>query len=162
MEIDEYFAELKKGADEAYEVAGSAREKGFDPETTVEIKPAPDLASRVEGIIGLDGISELIRQKPRTLTRQELAFEMVKEVCTSERFSMETLQRITLALRVGLSILTEGILVAPTEGMPGIEMHKNPDGTDYIAILYAGPIRGAGGNKRRAFGDAGRLCKEIL
>ncbi len=159
MEIDEYFSELKRISDKAYEIAGKARETGFDPETTVEIKPAPDLASRVEGIIGLEHISDLIREKPHNLTRQELAFEMVREICTNEKFSMDVQQRITLAIRIGLSILTEGILVAPTEGMPGIEMHKNPDGTDYMAILYAGPIRGAGGTSAAlsvALGDYAR------
>ena len=145
MEIEEYFAELAKAANAAYEVAGKAKATGHDPETVVEIKPAPDLASKVEGIINLEGIAELIRERQKGLSRQELAFEMVKVICTDERFSMEVKQRITLALRVGLSILTEGILVAPTEGMPGIELHKNPDGTDYLAILYAGPIRSAGG-----------------
>ncbi len=145
MEIEDYFAELTKAADAAYEIAGRARGTGRDPETVVEIKPAPDLASRVEGIINLEGLAELIRERQKDLSRQELAFEMVKDICTKERFSMEIRQRITLALRVGLSILTEGILVAPTEGMPGIELHKNPDGTDYLAILYAGPIRSAGG-----------------
>ena len=145
MEIKEYFAELSKAAAGAYDVAGKAKAKGYDPEQTVEIKPAPDLASKVEGIIGHEGIANLIKEKPRDMNRQELAFEIVKEICTDERFAMETKQRIMLALRVGLSILTEGILVAPTEGMPGIELHKNPDGTDYLAILYAGPIRSAGG-----------------
>ncbi len=146
MEIDEYFAMLSRSAEAAYSVAGKAREKGYDPETSVEIKPAPDLASRVEGIIGFEGIAAMIREKQQNAKdRQYLAFKMVEELCTNEKFTMDTKQRITLALRVGLSILTEGILVAPTEGMPGIEIHRNPDGTDYLAILYAGPIRSAGG-----------------
>ncbi len=159
MEIEGYFAELSKGANQAYEIADRARSKGYDPETSVEIKPAPDIASKVEGITGIEGISKFIREKQHGKNRQELAFEMVKEVCTNEKFSMGVQPRITLALRVGLSILTEGILVAPTEGMPGIELHKNPDGTDYLAILYAGPIRGAGGTSAAlsvALGDYAR------
>ncbi|HUC38615.1 MAG TPA: DNA polymerase II large subunit [Candidatus Acidoferrum sp.] len=159
MEIDEYFGSLSEGADRAYAVAEAARRKGYDPETFVEIKPAPDIASKVEGIIGLDGIAGAIREKQHDRTRQELAFEMVKEICTNEKFAMDTKARIILAVRIGLSILTEGILVAPTEGMPTIEMYKNPDGTDYIAMVYAGPIRAAGGTSAAlsvALGDYAR------
>ncbi|EQD67511.1 protein containing DNA polymerase II large subunit DP2, partial [mine drainage metagenome] len=35
--------------------------------------------------------------------------------------------------------------VAPTEGVQGAELHLNYDGSDYLSVLYAGPIRGAGG-----------------
>ncbi len=145
MEIDEYFKELNRAADAAYAIATSARQKGYDPEEFVEIKPAPDLPSRVEGIIGMEGLAALIKSKSSGKSRQELAFEMVREICTNIKFEMEKPARMTLAVRIGLCVLTEGILVAPTEGMPGIELHKNPDGTEYAAILYAGPIRGAGG-----------------
>ncbi len=147
MEIEEYKAEFMKNFEAANAVAIAARAKGFDPETAVEIRAAPDLASRVEGIIAIDGIAELIKQRSASAkSRQELAFDITKEICTNPRFSnLEKQKLLTLAVRVGLCILTEGVLVAPTEGMQGVELHKNPDGTDYIAVVYAGPIRGAGG-----------------
>ena len=84
---------------------------------------------------------------------------MVREICTNPKYEMETQKRLTLAVRVGLSVQTEGILVAPTEGLQGIELHKNADGTDYISVLYAGPIRGAGGTSAAlsvAFADLAR------
>ncbi len=145
MDTEEYFALFTKRFDQANGVAMAARERGFDPESFVEIKAAPDLAARVEGIIGLDGLAEIIKGKGTEKSRHELAFDIVREICTNPKFEMEVQRRITLAVRIGLSILTEGILVAPTEGLQGVELHRNPDGTDYIAVLYAGPIRGAGG-----------------
>ncbi len=145
MKIEQYFSELTQQFEKANAVAIAARERGYDPELFVEIKSAPDLASRIEGIMGIGGLAEEIRKRGEGKTRQELAFEMAKEICTNPKFQKETAERITLAVRVGLSILTEGILVAPTEGLQGVEIHKNPDGTDYVAVLYAGPIRGAGG-----------------
>ena len=159
MDIESYFKEMEKGASLAYEAAGRARARGYDPETYVEIVPAPDLPSRVEGIIGVDGIGRLIREKTGGMTRYEAAFAMVREVCTSESFSMETQARLTLATRVGLWILTEGILVAPTEGVQGVELHRNADGSDYVSVVYAGPIRGAGGTSAAlsvALADFGR------
>ncbi len=142
--IDDYFHALNGYFDNAYKVADNAKKRGFDPETFIEIKPAPDLASRIEGIIGVNGIEEIIRKKTAK-TRQELAFSVVEELCTNDKFSMELEERLLLSVRVGLAILTEGILVAPTEGLQNIKLHKNSDGSDYIAIVYAGPIRGAGG-----------------
>ena len=145
MEVDAYSQALQEEFDKAYSVAVAAREKGYDPTGFVEIKPAPDLATRVEGIIGIEGLADIIKSKAQDKTRQELAFDMTGEICRNERFSMETEKRLTLAVRVGLAVLTEGVLVAPTEGVQGVKLHKSAEGSDYIAVMYAGPIRGAGG-----------------
>lgn len=146
MNTDEYFKGLSEDFEKAYTVAKRAREKGIDPKPYVEIKPAPDLASRVEGLINVQGIEELIRSLSKGQSRSKLAFQVVENICTNEHYNgYETIKRIELAVRVGAAILTEGILVAPTEGISGIKRYKNLDGTDYIAVLYAGPIRGAGG-----------------
>ena len=44
-----------------------------------------------------------------------------------------------------MSILTEGILVAPLEGLAQVLIGRNDDGTDYCDLYFAGPIRAAGG-----------------
>ena len=46
-EMAAYFAELSAKKDECYAIAEKARSMGFDPETSVEIPQAEDLASRV-------------------------------------------------------------------------------------------------------------------
>ncbi|EQD42889.1 DNA polymerase II, large subunit DP2 [mine drainage metagenome] len=144
MDNDGYFSMLSDYVDKAYEVANRARSRGYDPDVSVEIRPAPDLATKVEGILDIDGLASIIKSK-EAKSRQELAFMMVEEVCTNKRFESEIQKRMTLAVRVGLSVLTEGILVAPTEGFQGVFLYKNPDGSDYVNAVYAGPIRGAGG-----------------
>jgi DNA polymerase II large subunit len=146
MENKEYFNILSTDFHKAYEVAKKARAKGFDPKEDVEILPAPDLASRVEGLIGVPGVSAIIRKKLKNQGRSRLAFDVAEEICKNEAFAgYEEVRRIELAVRVGTAILTEGVLVAPTEGIRGIEKYRNQDGTSYLAIFYAGPIRGAGG-----------------
>lgn len=45
----------------------------------------------------------------------------------------------------GLAVLTEGILVAPLEGVVSCRILDNPDGSNALSISYAGPIRSAGG-----------------
>ena len=45
----------------------------------------------------------------------------------------------------GLAVLTEGILVAPLEGVVSARFIGNKDGSHSLAISFAGPIRSAGG-----------------
>jgi len=45
----------------------------------------------------------------------------------------------------GLAVLTEGILVAPLEGVVSSRILDNNDGTKCVSVSYAGPIRSAGG-----------------
>ena len=45
----------------------------------------------------------------------------------------------------GLAVLTEGILVAPLEGVVSARFITNGDGSHSLAISFAGPIRSAGG-----------------
>ena len=149
--VEEYFKMLGTGFDDAFRIASAARAKGYDPEDFVEIKPAPDLASRVDGIIGIPGLEEMIRAHADIKSRQELAFVISKEVCQGDRFKDKSVsERLTIAVKVGLAVLTEGVVVASTEGIQKVELHRNPDGSDYAAVVYAGPIRGAGGT------DAGK------
>ena len=146
MDTQDYFNSLSQGFERAYAIASEARSKGFDPESRVEVKVAADIASRVEGIIGILGIAEIIKSKLRNQSKPELAFEVVKEICTNDNFSdYEPIKRVELAVRIGLAIQTDGILVAPTEGVYGLQQYKNADGTDYIAMVFTGPIRSAGG-----------------
>jgi DNA polymerase II large subunit len=146
LDIDSYFRLLDDEFQKAYEVASRAKAMGFDPRDHVEIRAAPDLAGKVEGLMNVKGLAELITKNQKGKTRAELAFCLVKEICTNEIFdSYDVIRRIELAVRTGLAITTEGILVAPTEGVQGIGHFKNQDNSDYISIFYAGPIRSAGG-----------------
>ena len=45
----------------------------------------------------------------------------------------------------GLAVLTEGILVAPLEGVVSARFISNADSTNSLALSFAGPIRSAGG-----------------
>ncbi|MEM3476829.1 MAG: DNA polymerase II large subunit, partial [Candidatus Micrarchaeaceae archaeon] len=158
---NDYFNILSEHFNVEYEIASKARAKGYDPEPFVEIKPAPDLAARVEGIINMPGIAERIRSK-QIKSRQELAFAIAKDICIDKEFDDDPEKRLTTAVRVGLAILTEGILVAPTEGFQGIFLHKNIDDSDYISIVFAGPIRGAGGTSTALSVALADYCRRLL
>lgn len=163
VDINAYFNMLSEDFDAAYAIATKARNRGFDPETFVEIKPAPDLASRVEGILNVEGLADLIRSKSAGQSNRALAFDIVRDLCINPKFKKGTVEdQLTLALRAGLSILTDGVLVAPTEGIQGVKLHKNPDGSTYAAVVYAGPIRGAGGTAAALSVGLADLGRQIL
>ena len=140
-----YFENLENGAQVCYEIASKARAKGLDPKLAPEIIETEDLAARVEGLVGPQGIATRIREVAVEINnREELSLTIAKEIATDERFGPRN-KRLEQAIRTGLAILTEGVLVAPIEGIANIEVEKNPDGSEFIAIYYAGPIRSAGG-----------------
>lgn len=49
------------------------------------------------------------------------------------------------ALRTSMAVLTEGVVAAPIEGIAKVKIKDNYDGTKYLSVYYAGPIRSAGG-----------------
>lgn len=142
----EYFDSLKTQLNAAYSIASTARSKGFDPSDEVEVKIAKDVAARVEGIVGPPGVAELIRSLEKGgMSREDIAFEVARKIAGGEIMAGSKEQLIEQAVRTGLGIITEGVLVAPTEGIAKVRIMNNPDGTDYVAVYYAGPIRSAGG-----------------
>ena len=142
-----YFDSIDRAVERAYTVARSARAVGLDPEDHPEIPPAQDMATRVEKLLGhlpLDAVAEEIRELARDHPREEVAVEMVRKIVRDPRRGSSVEARLDAALRVGLAILTEGILVAPLEGLA--EVHLRSQGTSsYVELFYAGPIRAAGG-----------------
>jgi len=145
-EMDRYFAELQRGAATCYDLARRARALGFDPELDVEIPQTDDLASRVERLLkdyDVAGVAHRIRELAKGHDREETAILVAKELARKPAPSVE--KGIERAVRVGLAILTEGILVAPLEGLADVRVKRNPDGSSYVDLYYAGPIRSAGG-----------------
>ena len=146
-EMAEYFKTLSEKNNECYKIAEAAREKGLDPETFVEIPQAEDLASRVEKLLkdyNVDGVAEDIRRLTEKHGNREIVALMIAgEIAGKPGESLEKV--VDRAVRVGLAVLTEGILVAPLEGIADTKIKTNDDGSSYIDLMFAGPIRAAGG-----------------
>ncbi len=146
-EMKEYFKNLSKQNDICYEIAERARAQGKDPEIFVEIPQAEDLASRVEKLLSdynVDGVADDIRRLTLEHGNREIVALMIaREIANRPAESLE--QAVDRAVRVGLAVLTEGILVAPLEGIADTKIKTNGDGSNYIDLMFAGPIRAAGG-----------------
>jgi len=143
MDIEDYFLFLDEKLAKALNIAKKARSKGYDPHERVEIDIAKDLADRVESLIKIDGIANEIRNLEKDMIREEVAFKIAKELVNR----IEPLEKgINLAIRTAVAILTEGVVAAPIDGIADIKIDKNDDGSRYIRLYYAGPIRSAGGS----------------
>ncbi|MFH1285850.1 MAG: DNA polymerase II large subunit [Candidatus Micrarchaeota archaeon] len=145
MDTPQYFEHLEKEFARARDIANEARAKNFDPEPHTEIMPAKDVAARVEGIVGPKGIAEGIRKLGVERSREDIAFEIAAEILEGKYFKADKEKLIGQAVRTGVAILTEGVLVAPTEGIAKIKLRDNPDGSNYLSVYFSGPIRSAGG-----------------
>ena len=144
--MEEYFSSLQREVDICYDVANRARRKGLDPELTVEIPQASDLAARVEKLLfewEVEGVASRIRELSHDHNREEVSILIAKEYARMPAKSREF--AIERAVRVGLAVLTEGILVAPLEGITSATIDRNSDGSEYLTIYFSGPIRSAGG-----------------
>ena len=53
----DYFDRLEADTHHLYEIANEARSKGLDVETETEVPLAKDLAERVEGLVGPEGVN---------------------------------------------------------------------------------------------------------
>ena len=144
-EMEAYFEDLEKKADSCYTLVEKVRKAGFDPSDSPEIPRAKDLAERVEAQVGPEGIAPRIREVAEENDRESTALIIAKELAGKLKSELGLEKALEQAVRTSLSILTEGVLVAPTEGVVKVSTLENSNKTKCASIYYAGPIRAAGG-----------------
>jgi len=146
VNIQTYFNDLNKQLKKIYSLASKARKKGLDPVPDVEIPIAKDIADRVEGLIGPEGVGKKIRDYERkNMSREQVAFKIAGDISQGKLVQGTEEQLAELAIRSSLAVITESITAAPIEGIAKVKIKQNDDGSDYLAVYYAGPIRSAGG-----------------
>ena len=145
-EMKKYFEYLQREIDKAYEIAKQARAQGKDPVRGIEVPQATDMAGRVENLVGPKGVAERIRELVKEYGKELAALKVVDEIIDGKFEKFESKEKLAdQSVRTALAILTEGIVSAPLEGIADVKIKKNSDGTNYLAIYYAGPIRSSGG-----------------
>ncbi|ELZ87195.1 DNA polymerase II large subunit [Haloferax elongans ATCC BAA-1513] len=145
-EEERYFGRIEGRLDEAFEVARAAKQQGHDPKQDVEIPVAKDMADRVENILGIDGVAERVRELEGEMSREEAALELVTDFVDGNVGDYDSREgKVEGAVRTAVALLTEGVVAAPIEGIDRVEILENDDGTEFVNVYYAGPIRSAGG-----------------
>ncbi|MFA6420463.1 MAG: hypothetical protein WCW13_06700, partial [archaeon] len=146
--VKEYFKRMQNDTKEVFEIAEKAKATGVDLTDFVEVTPALDLADRAETIIGLAGLAKVFRDIfAEKKDRRKAYFQLFREILDQKWWKIpDDAKRIETAIKACLLIETEGVVVAPLDGVPKVEINLNQDGSKYVDIYFAGPIRAAGGS----------------
>lgn len=155
-----YLAAMQDQTQDGLKVAERAREQGHDPKSEVEIRLAPDVSARVEGLVGPIGVADAIRAIKTD--RESACFEIAKQILDGKFGGDDEGQRLEQAVRTGLALFTEGVVSAPIEGISHVKIEQNPDGSKYASVYFAGPIRGAGGTGQAFALIIADFCRQYL
>ena len=141
---EKYFTELENKLNKLYKLASEARAEGLDASLEVDSKITVDIAERIEKLIGPPGITQRMREL-EDMDRREMSFKIAQEIALGRFGVMEKEKAADQAIRTALAIMTEGVTIAPIQGIPEIKIKQNPDRTQFLSVYFAGPIRPAGG-----------------
>ncbi len=142
----DYQINILNQVNKLYTLIQKARQKGYDVTTTVESKIAYDLSDRVAKMHNID-ISDRLRTLLKHTTKEKAALKIAEEIALGEYGSGDLKTRLENAVRVSLAVVTEGVTVAPLQGISDVQIKDNKDGSKYLSISFAGPIRSAGGTE---------------
>ena len=144
----DYYSNLSDETYAVFESAADAKSSLVDSSGIIEPKIAFDLADRVSKMHEID-IAEPLRQLLKINGKEISALILSKEIALG-KYSLpdSSLEdKLDLAVRVGLAIVTEGVTIAPLQGISEVKIKKNKDGTEYLSVSIAGPMRSAGGTE---------------
>ena len=144
----DYYSNLSTETYSIFEHAASAKSTLVDSSGIIEPKIAFDLADRVAKMHEID-IADPLREILKINGKELSALILAKDIALG-KYSLPDAsieEKLDLAVRVGLAIITEGVTIAPLQGISEVKIKKNKDGTDYLSISIAGPMRSAGGTE---------------
>lgn len=143
-----YYSQLSEQTYRIFEKAAEAKSTLVDSSGIIEPKIAFDLADRVAKMHDID-IAEPLRELLKIKGKELAALELSKDIALGKYHPPETPleEKLDNAVRVGLAIVTEGVTIAPLQGISSVTIKKNKDGSDYLSVSIAGPMRSAGGTE---------------
>ncbi len=144
----DYYSNLSKDTYTIFEHAALAKSSLVDSSGIIEPKIAFDLADRVAKMHDID-IADPLRELLKINGKELSALILSKEIALGKYSPSDATleQKLDLAVRVGLAIVTEGVTIAPLQGISEVKIKKNKDGSEYLSVSIAGPMRSAGGTE---------------
>jgi DNA polymerase II large subunit len=141
-----YHNNLLNLLNETYLIASDARSQGIDVSEKIESRIVYDLADRVAKMHDIN-ITNRLRNLLSETTKEKAALKISEEIAQGKYSDDDLTTRLDNAVRVSLAIVTEGVTVAPLQGISDVQIKNNSDGSKYLSISFAGPIRSAGGTE---------------
>ncbi len=148
--LEDYYKGILAEYESTFNTAEKAKAKGLDPNEFVESKVVFDLADRVNQMLGLtqfEGLADRLRELLKSTSKERATLTIAEEIALGKFGPMKIEQALDHAVRAGLAVITDGVTVAPIQGIYSVSIKKNDDNSDYASISYAGPMRSAGGTE---------------
>ncbi|HRT03034.1 MAG TPA: DNA polymerase II large subunit [Candidatus Diapherotrites archaeon] len=147
-DVKKYYNHITEKVDHAIDIAKQAKQTGKDVSTEIETLPAPGIAEKTEILTGPSGVAKIYNKLwEKYQNRTKVILEIFNMIIDKKLGNIEDPEkRLEQAIRTALVIETEGVVVSPLDGLPKIKISKNFDGSEYVDIYYASPIRAAGAN----------------
>ncbi|MHB2036654.1 MAG: DNA polymerase II large subunit, partial [Nitrososphaerales archaeon] len=142
----EYHKNLEDEIAKQYNIGQLAKTQGSDPSLYIESLLALDLADRVAKLLEVP-VADRLRDLLKTNRTEVAALILAKEVASGKYPLPEGQSPAEAAVRLGLAIVTDGVTVAPIQGVSAVRVKQNHAGSDYLSVEFAGPIRSAGGTE---------------
>ncbi|MEM2093991.1 MAG: DNA polymerase II large subunit [Candidatus Bathyarchaeia archaeon] len=162
-EFEAYMSCIQRQLESVYEVAQKARSIGLDPALEPEPCLVSDLAGMVEGLVGPKGVASRIKELiSLKKDKYEMAFVVASDILYAKYGHTEPETAAEQAIRTALAIMTGGITAAPIQGIARVRKKQNLDGSNYLAIYYAGPMRSAGGTEQALTLVVGDYVRRII
>ena len=143
-----YYSHLASETYRLFEVAAGPKSSLVDVSGNIEPRLAFDLADRVSKMHDIDiaqPLRELLAERGKEAAALVFSGEIVRGKYVPQDMDMPG--RLDLAVRVGLAIVTEGVTIAPLQGIADVRIKENKDNSQYLSISIAGPMRSAGGTE---------------
>ncbi|MCD4739568.1 DNA polymerase II large subunit [archaeon] len=144
-QIQDYYKQLEQRSLKEYSIAENAKKKGLDPEQKVEIPLATGIGDRVEGLVGPKNVAKDIDSLLKENSREQTALKIINKIINGDYGHTDEQKKADQCVRTSLTLLTEGVVAAPIEGIDSVKIEENPDSSRYLTVNFAGPIRSAGG-----------------
>ncbi|TMQ00578.1 MAG: hypothetical protein E6K99_02240 [Thaumarchaeota archaeon] len=138
--LNPYYEDILSQYEQAYSVAEISRSKGYDPNYNVEPRTVFDLADRVNEMLGLDqfeGLAERLRILLKTTSKEKAAINISQEIALGKFGRMDTAKALEYGVRAGLAVITDGVTVAPIQGIYAVS-DSRPDGKETRPVELQG------------------------
>jgi DNA polymerase II large subunit len=142
----QYHKIISQYIENSISTAQLAKKHGLDISENVESQIGYDLPDRIAKIHEID-ISNRLRALLPKLGKELTALKISEEIVLGKYGGTTIEEKLNNAVRVGLSVVTEGVTVAPLQGIYDVKIKTNANRTQYLSVSFAGPIRSAGGTE---------------
>lgn len=144
----DYYSWLTSRTGAEFEAAAAAKSTLVDASPGVEPRIAYDLADRVARMHDIDIAADL-RERLASQGKEVTALRLSEEIARGKYLPPDAklVDRLDMAVRVGLAVVTEGVTIAPLQGIAEVSIGKNQDESEYLSVSIAGPMRSAGGTE---------------